>query len=110
MHLGGVNGGDGGVGVRVGGEQGALGLREQLHRLSQHLQARHLRHALVGEHEGDAVAARLQLLQQIHRAGAGVGTQDAIVFAILAAEIALYRPQDFGFIVHRDNRRRCHLE
>ena len=108
MHFGGIDGGDSGIGVSVGGQQGALGLREQLHRFPQHIEAGHLRHALIGQGERQAVASRLELLHQIDRAASGIGSQDAVVLAILAPQIAFDRAQNFGFIIHCDNCRCWH--
>ena len=44
-----VDGLDGRVGVGVGGEQGAPGVGEEVHRLLQELEAAHLGHPVVGE-------------------------------------------------------------
>ena len=47
VHAGFVDGIDGGVGIRVGGEQGALGERVHLHGFGKEVNAVHLGHALI---------------------------------------------------------------
>ena len=54
---------DRGLGVGVGGEQHALGRREQRPRLLQQLHSAHAGHALVGHREGQGRAAQLELVQ-----------------------------------------------
>ncbi len=63
-----VDGPDGGVGVRVGSEQDAFGVRiELLCGLFQKEDAAHLRHALVDEHERHRVAALLETAEEVER-------------------------------------------
>ena len=50
MNVSFVDGGNGGLGVRVGCEQHAAGLGVQPARLLQELHTCHLRHPVVGEH------------------------------------------------------------
>jgi hypothetical protein len=60
---------DRGVGVGVRGEQRPPGVREQVHRLLEELDAVHLRHPVVGEQNGDPAAAQLDLLERVQRLG-----------------------------------------
>ena len=60
---------DGRVGVRVRGQQAPARLREQVHRLLQELDAVHLRHPVVGQHDREPAAAQLQLAQRVQRLG-----------------------------------------
>src|ERR1700752_4680291 len=80
-----------------------------MHRLPQHVESRELRHALVGQREGDRVAPRLELLQKVDRAAARVSAENAIVFSVFAAQIAFHRPQDFRLIVDSENGRCWHV-
>ena len=56
---------DRGVGVGVGGEQDAAGLRVDVHGLLEELDAVHLRHPVVGEQHRDLLAAQLHLAQRV---------------------------------------------
>ena len=84
---GGVDGADGGFGVGVGGEQDALGLGEDLHGALEEVDAGHAGHALVGEEEGDDVAALFELGGDVEGGLSGGGAEDAVVLAVLAAEV-----------------------
>ncbi len=76
-----VDRGDGRVRVRVGGEQRALGLRVEAARAVEQLHAGHARHALVGEHERDRLAARGELPEQLLRLRPRRCAVDAVVGA-----------------------------
>ncbi len=62
VDLGRVDGLDGCLGIGIGGQQGALRVRVNLHRLTQKLHPGHSGHALVGDKQGDDVAPLLQLV------------------------------------------------
>ena len=57
IDIGFVDGADGGVGVGIGGEEGALCLGKDAHAFLQEGDAVHVGHALIGEEEGDAIVA-----------------------------------------------------
>ena len=77
LHL--VDRADGDVAVGIGGQQHALRRREQRRRLGQELDAGHLRHALVGEEEGERLVAQLERADDLQRLAAGCRGQDPIV-------------------------------
>ena len=83
-----VDGLDGGVGVGVGGEQGAPGVGEEVHRLLEELETAHVGHPVVGEQHRDEVATQLQLAQRLQRLRAGLGAHHPVRLAVVAAEIA----------------------
>jgi hypothetical protein len=87
VNLGGVDGADGGFGVRVGGEQDAFGLRIEHHGLLQEVDAGQAGHALVGEEERDGVLSLQQLPADIERRLAGGSAKDAIVLAVVGAQV-----------------------
>ena len=96
-----VDGANGSLGIRVGGEQHALGIGESGDGARQKLDAGHLRHAVIDQEQGQRLAALLELVEQIERALAGAGREHAIVFGVLAAQIALDGFQNFGVVVNR---------
>jgi hypothetical protein len=83
---------DGRVGVRVRGQQRPARVGEQVHRLLQELDAVHLRHPVVGEQHGDPAAAQLELTQRVQGLGRRGGPQDAVLLAVLPAQVARDRP------------------
>jgi hypothetical protein len=66
-----VDGADRGVGVGVGGEQAAAGTRDDVHRLLEELDAVHAGHPVVGQQDGDRLAAELELAQGVEGLRAG---------------------------------------
>ena len=56
-----VDGGDGGIGIAVGGEQGAAGGRVDLAGGLEQLDTGQLRHPLVGEDQSNAITLQLKL-------------------------------------------------
>ena len=96
-HL--VDGADGGVGVGVGGEQHAPGVRRARDRRGQQLHARHLGHALVHEQERDRVAALGQAVEQGERRRPRRGLQHAIALAVVAPQVALDGARHLGVVV-----------
>lgn len=67
-----------------------------------------MRHALVGQHQGEGIPAGFQLLQQVESFRAGVRAQDAVVLAVAAAQIALDSVQNIALVIDRDNCRCSH--
>ena len=82
------------LGVGVGGEEHALGLGGEPHRLLQELDARHLRHALVGEQQRDRIAAQLQSIEQLEPLLARGRAKHAILLAVLLREVAIDREKN----------------
>ena len=89
-----IDGADRGVGIGVGGEQRALRVRENSIASCRKCDAVHVRHALVGQQQGHAVVANLQLLQQVERSLGRIASDHAIFRAVLRTKIALDRPQN----------------
>ncbi len=59
----------------------------------------HPRHALVGEHERERLAAPAQLAHELVGLGARAGAQHAVLLAEAAAEVALHGAQDGRLVV-----------
>ena len=85
MDSRGVDRGNRRVGICIRSEEGAFGLGKELHALAQYVESGHVRHALIGERQGEAVPPGFQLLQKIDRATAGIGSQNAVILPIPAA-------------------------
>ncbi|MBP2350559.1 hypothetical protein JOF29_001642 [Kribbella aluminosa] len=96
---------DRGVGVGVRRQQHPAGQREQVHRGLEELDAGHLRHPVVGEQQGDRLAAELQLLQRVERLRRALRPDDAVRLAVPTAEVTGYRPGNAGIVVHGEDHR-----
>ena len=96
---------DRGLGVRVGGEQDALGVGHQRARLDEVVGARHAGHALIGDQHGRLIAARAQLGQQLQRLRARAGAEDAVALAEVTAQVARDRAQHSGLVIDGNDRR-----
>jgi hypothetical protein len=99
---------DRGLGVGVGGEQGAPGAREEVHRPLEEVDAVHLRHPVVGEEHRDLVAAQLQLPEGVERLRGRRGPQHPVRLAVAAAQVAGDRAGDVGVVVHAEQDRLVH--
>ena len=99
IDIGLIDGADGGVRVGVGSEQGPLGFRINVLRFLQEGDAVHARHALIGQKQCHAVAADLELLEQVERALGRIASNDAIFSAVMRAKIALNRPQHVRVVI-----------
>jgi hypothetical protein len=60
----------------------------------------HAWHALVGKQQRHAVIAHLQLLQEIQRALWRIASYDPVFSTVLRTEIAFYRSQNIGIVIH----------
>src|SRR5690606_7452016 len=96
---------DGRLGVRVGGEQHAARLGEQLPRAADELEPAHLRHALVDQEEGDVVATQLGLLRELQSALAGVGPQHAVRLAVVTAQVPGHGGENGRVVIDRYDQR-----
>ena len=92
------------LGVGVGGEQHALGVRHELARLHEVLGARHARHALVGDQQRHLVAARAQLRRSSSASGPERGAHDPVALAEAAPQVARDGGEHRGLVVDRDDR------
>ena len=88
MHVGLVDGRNGGVRVGVGGEKDATGLGVEVAGLLEELDAGHSGHPLIGEQQPDLLVPELQLLEGVQGGRAGLGPADAVVLAVLLAQVA----------------------
>jgi hypothetical protein len=91
------------AGVRVGGEQHPAGPRVDIHGVLKELDAVHVRHPVVGQDEGDQVAAKLHLAQGVEGGRAGLGPDDPVPVAIPAAQVPGYRPGHARVVVNGDD-------
>ena len=67
------------------------------------------RHALVDEEQGDRLVGDTQLPQSFDGFFAGVRAQDAVLLAVLAAEVSRDRLQDLAVVIHGKNHRLGHI-
>jgi hypothetical protein len=104
-----VDGRDRGLGIGVGRQQHPLGVGHDLARLDEVVRARHAGHALVGDQQGDVVAARAQLAQEVQRLGARRRAQHAVALAKAAPQVARDRRQHRRLVVDGEDRRRSAL-
>jgi hypothetical protein len=104
-----VDGGDGRVGVGVGGEQRPPGAREQVHRRLEELDAAHLRHPVVGEEDGHLLTAKLELPQRFERLGARGRPQHPVVLAVATAQVAGHRTGHRRVVVDAEQHRPARL-
>ncbi len=109
MNLGGVDGADGSFGVGVGGEEDALGVGIDRQGLLEEVDSGHSGHALVGEEEGDRVLALLKLAADVERGSAGGGADDAVVLAVVAAQVLDHSFQYAGVVVDGEQDRLRHI-
>jgi hypothetical protein len=100
-----VDGADGHVGIGVGGQEHALGVRLEDERLAQQLDAAHDRHALVDHEERDRVAATRQLADDLQRLRSRAGADDPVVGRVPRAQVALDCTKHGRVVVHRQDRR-----
>ena len=100
MHAGFVDGIDGGVGIRVGGEQGALGERVHLHGFGEEIHAVHLGHTLIRQQQRDGIVARFQFPQSGKPGASGIRAHDAVAIRVTAAQIALNGPEDLRVVIN----------
>ncbi len=88
------------VGVRISGEQGALGERVHLHGFSKEIHAVHLGHALIGEQQSHGIVARFQFAQSGEAGASGIRAHDSIAIRIAAAQVPLNGAKDFRVVIH----------
>ena len=94
---------DGSLGISVGREQDTFSGREKRDGLAEEFDAGHLRHALIHEEQRNGIIAELQLAQGIERGRAGIGAQNAVVFAVMAPQVSLDRGEDDAIVVYGEN-------
>ena len=99
VNIGPIDGGNGRIGIGVGGEKNAPGLGVKLAGLFEKLDPGHLRHAMVGEQQADAFVAELELSQGFQAGGTGLGPANPVVLAVALAQIARQRPRHVGIVV-----------
>ena len=98
-----VDGVDRGVRVGVCGEQDPPRHREEVHRLLEEVDAAHLRHPVIGDEHGHRFTTQLEFLERVERIRAGLGTNDAVPLAIVAAKVAGHRTRNGGVVVDGQN-------
>ena len=65
----------------------------------EELDARHLRHALVGDDEGNRVASLLEAAQRVDRRCTRLGTDDTVAVGVAASEVAIDSTKHFRIVV-----------
>ena len=86
--------------VGVGGEQGAPGAREEVHRLLEEVDAGHAGHPVVGEQHRHPIATQFQLAQAVEGVRAGLGAHHPVRLAVLSPQIAGDGPGDARIVVN----------
>ncbi len=104
-----VDGLDRGVSVGVCGQQYPAGERVDVHRLFEELDAAHLGHPVVGDVHRHGVAAELQFVQRFQSVRPGFGADDAVVLAVVAAQVAGHCAGDGRVVVDGENHRAAAL-
>ena len=93
------------VGIGVGGQEDALGVRLQLQRARQQLDPGHLRHPLVDEEERDGAPTQGQLADRLERLDARAGGNHPVIGPVPRAQVALNCPENREVIVDRQQDR-----
>ena len=96
MNVDFVNRVDGGAGVGIGRQQGALGVGINFSGFVQKPNAIHLRHALIGQQQRDRVVADPEFAQDSQPRITGVGAQHPIFLAVAGPQVALNCLQTLG--------------
>jgi hypothetical protein len=96
---------DRGLRVRVRRQQCPLGVRRDLERRLQQLDAGHAGHALVDQQQRDRGAPELRLAQGGQRLLAAAGPQHAIVASVATAQVALDGARHRRLVVDRQQHR-----
>ena len=99
VNFGRIDGADGSFCVRVGGEENALGVGIDRQGLLEEVDSGHAGHALVREEEGDRVLSHLKLAAYVERSSPGGGADDAVVLAVMAAQVLDHSFQYAGVVV-----------
>ena len=98
---------DRGVGVGVRRQQHALGVGHQVHGLLEEVHPGHAGHPVVGEQQGDDLAAQRHLAQRLERRRTGLRAQHAVLLAEAAPQVASDRPADRRVVVDREQDGAC---
>lgn len=94
---------DGGIGVRVRGQEHPPRSWVDADGLFQELDAVHLRHPVVREDHGDQIPPQLQLPQGLDGGLPGLGPHDPVVAPVPAPQIPRDGPRHPGVVIHRQN-------
>ena len=100
-----IDAGDRDVGVRVGREEHFARLRMNARGLTEQLEARHPRHPLVHEEEGNGRVARREFPSGVESLGGRARLHHAVVGAEMLPQIALDRAEDGGIVVDDEDDR-----
>jgi hypothetical protein len=103
-----VDGVDRRLGIGVGGEQDAFGLRIDLDGLHQKFHSSHLRHALVNQKQRHGLIALLQSCQVVQGGPAAVDRDDAVFLSIMGPQVALDGVQHRAVIIQGEDHGFCH--
>jgi hypothetical protein len=91
--------------VRVRGQQHPAGVRVNVHRPLEELDAGQPGHPVVREEYRHLVAAQLHLPQRLEGLLAGLGTDDPVPLTVPPAQVTSDSTRHTGIIVHRDDHR-----
>ena len=104
----GVDRRDGDLGVRVGREQDPFRVGVNVPDRLEELDARHARHPLVGQEQGDGGAAQLEPARRVEGGRAAVGSHDPVVRPESAPQVPLDGAEHLRIVVDRQDDRLVH--
>src|SRR5262249_30266430 len=91
--------------VRVRGQQHPAGVGVDVHRPLEELDAGQPGHPVVGQEDGDLVAAELHLPQGLQGLLSGLGADDPVPFAVPLAQVTGYSTGYTRVIIYGDDHR-----
>ncbi len=104
-----IDGVDGGAGVGIGGQQGALGVGIDLLGFVQKADAIHVRHTLIGQAARATASLRTLSSRRISSpASPEFGAQHPVVLTVTGAQVSLDRFQNIWVVVYGQQRRLGH--
>src|SRR6516225_4740965 len=109
MNAGGIDGFDGGIGVRVSGQQSALGGGKDVGRLREEADAIEFGHALIGEKESDRVVTGFKVIEHVDSFVGRPSSEDAETVRIAASQVAFDGLKHVGIVVNREQNRFWHF-
>jgi hypothetical protein len=88
-----VDGLDGGFRVRVGGQENALRIRENVESLSEKRDPRHSGHSLIYDEESQRLVSEGKVLEDLEARRSRLGPEDPVVPSVAFSEVPEYGAQ-----------------
>src|SRR6266516_2885646 len=99
---------DGGLDIRVGGEQNAPRQRVYLARSGEHFASQHAGHALIADYHGQRIPAAFQFVGGRQRLLSRWRAHDRVVLPVPRAEVAAHGGEYLRIVVHNQEDRLVH--